>query len=73
MADDATCIVMIAAPSTDLNCTIEKDGYEGFINSTDIPTEIRDTVIRHRIPLDCMWRIQVPDKWKVSGGVVVAF
>uniref|UniRef100_A0A1A9USY2 CUB domain-containing protein n=1 Tax=Glossina austeni TaxID=7395 RepID=A0A1A9USY2_GLOAU len=54
------------APSTDLNCTIEKDGYEGFINSTDVPQEIRETVIRNKIPLDCMWRIQVQDKWKIQ-------
>uniref|UniRef100_A0A1A9Z6B4 CUB domain-containing protein n=1 Tax=Glossina pallidipes TaxID=7398 RepID=A0A1A9Z6B4_GLOPL len=54
------------APSTDLNCTIEKDGFEGFINSTDVPQEIRETVIRNKIPLDCMWRIQVQDKWKIQ-------
>lgn len=53
------------APSTDLNCTIEKDGYEGFINSTDVPTEIREQVIRDKIALDCIWRIQVKDNWKV--------
>ncbi|KAM8721228.1 hypothetical protein ACLKA7_007145 [Drosophila subpalustris] len=53
------------APSTDLNCTIEKDGYEGFINSTDVPTEIREQVIRDKIALDCIWRIQVKDNWKI--------
>lgn len=53
------------APSTDLNCTIEKDGYEGFINSTDVPAEIREQVIRDKIALDCIWRIQVKDNWKV--------
>ncbi|KAH8386628.1 hypothetical protein KR093_001605, partial [Drosophila rubida] len=53
------------APSTDLNCTIEKDGYEGFINSTDVPAEIREQVIRDKIALDCIWRIQVKDNWKI--------
>ncbi|XP_023292291.2 uncharacterized protein LOC111675712 isoform X1 [Lucilia cuprina] len=54
------------APSTDLNCTIERDGYEGYVNATDVPTEIKDTVIRNKIPLDCMWRIQVQEKWKIQ-------
>ncbi|EDW65903.2 neuropilin and tolloid-like protein 2 isoform X2 [Drosophila virilis] len=53
------------APSTDLNCTIEKDGYEGFINSTDVPADIREQVIRDKIALDCIWRIQVKDNWKI--------
>uniref|UniRef100_A0A6P4F365 Uncharacterized protein LOC108045102 isoform X1 n=1 Tax=Drosophila rhopaloa TaxID=1041015 RepID=A0A6P4F365_DRORH len=53
------------APSTDLNCTIDKDGYEGFINSTDVPAEIREQVIRNKIALDCIWRIQVKDNWKI--------
>uniref|UniRef100_A0A1I8MQJ6 CUB domain-containing protein n=1 Tax=Musca domestica TaxID=7370 RepID=A0A1I8MQJ6_MUSDO len=54
------------APSTDLNCTIEKGGDEGFVNSTDIPQEIRDTVAANKIALDCMWRIQVQEKWKIQ-------
>ncbi|XP_030378918.1 uncharacterized protein LOC115627404 [Scaptodrosophila lebanonensis] len=54
------------APSTDLNCTIEKDGYEGFINSTDVPADIRDQVIRNKIALDCIWRIQVQENWKIQ-------
>ncbi|XP_065365033.1 uncharacterized protein Neto [Calliphora vicina] len=54
------------APSTDLNCTIERDGFEGFVNNTDVPTEIKDTVIRNKVPLDCMWRIQVQEKWKIQ-------
>ncbi|KAH8275094.1 hypothetical protein KR018_011788, partial [Drosophila ironensis] len=53
------------APSTDLNCTIEKDGYEGFINSTDVPADIREQVIRNKIALDCIWRIQVKENWKI--------
>ncbi|KAI8034316.1 hypothetical protein M5D96_012869 [Drosophila gunungcola] len=53
------------APSTDLNCTIDKDGYEGFINSTDVPADIREQVIRNKIALDCIWRIQVKENWKV--------
>ncbi|XP_051864628.1 uncharacterized protein LOC117578092 isoform X5 [Drosophila albomicans] len=53
------------SPSTDLNCTIEKDGFEGFINSTDVPADIREQVIRDKIPLDCIWRIQVKDNWKI--------
>ncbi|KAH8238303.1 hypothetical protein KR032_002898 [Drosophila birchii] len=53
------------APSTDLNCTIEKDGYEGFINSTDVPADIREQVIRNKIALDCIWRIQVRENWKI--------
>ncbi|KAM7348820.1 neuropilin and tolloid-like isoform 1-T4 [Cochliomyia hominivorax] len=54
------------APSTDLNCTIERDGFEGFVNASDVPTEIKETVIRNKIPLDCMWRIQVQEKWKIQ-------
>ncbi|XP_073834477.1 neuropilin and tolloid-like isoform X2 [Musca autumnalis] len=54
------------APSTDLNCTIEKGGDEGFVNSTDIPQEIKDTVAANKIALDCMWRIQVQEKWKIQ-------
>ncbi|XP_017480349.1 PREDICTED: uncharacterized protein LOC108369696 [Rhagoletis zephyria] len=54
------------APTTDLNCTIEKDGFEGFINSTDVPADIRDNVIKNKIPLDCIWRIQVQDNWKIQ-------
>lgn len=61
------------APSTDLNCTIEKDGSEGFINATDVPTEIKETVIRNKIPLDCMWRIQVQEKWKVSSFLLIFY
>ncbi|KAH8320170.1 hypothetical protein KR074_008983, partial [Drosophila pseudoananassae] len=53
------------APSTDLNCTIERDGYEGFVNSTDVPAEIREQVIRNKVPLDCIWRIQVRENWKI--------
>ncbi|XP_017113399.1 uncharacterized protein LOC108136596 [Drosophila elegans] len=53
------------APSTDLNCTIDKDGYEGFINSTDVPADIREQVIRNKIALDCIWRIQVKENWKI--------
>ncbi|XP_067641059.1 uncharacterized protein Neto isoform X2 [Eurosta solidaginis] len=54
------------APTTDLNCTIEKDGFEGFVNSSDVPYDIRETVIRTKIPLDCIWRIQVQDNWKIQ-------
>ncbi|XP_075154555.1 neuropilin and tolloid-like isoform X2 [Haematobia irritans] len=54
------------APSTDLNCTIEKHGDEGFVNSTDIPTEIREIIAANKIALDCMWRIQVQEKWKIQ-------
>uniref|UniRef100_A0A1I8NNB6 CUB domain-containing protein n=1 Tax=Stomoxys calcitrans TaxID=35570 RepID=A0A1I8NNB6_STOCA len=54
------------APSTDLNCTIEKHGDEGFVNSTDVPTEIREIVAANKIALDCMWRIQVQEKWKIQ-------
>ncbi|XP_037932467.1 neuropilin and tolloid-like protein 2 [Teleopsis dalmanni] len=54
------------APITDLNCTIDKDGYEGFINSTDVPTGIKETVTKNKIALDCIWRIQVQDKWKIQ-------
>ncbi|KRF98216.1 uncharacterized protein Dwil_GK20080 [Drosophila willistoni] len=53
------------APSTDLNCTIEKDGFDGFINSTDVPEEIREQVIRNKIALDCIWRVQVKENWKI--------
>ncbi|XP_043063391.1 neuropilin and tolloid-like protein 1 isoform X2 [Drosophila ficusphila] len=53
------------APSTDLNCTIEKTGFEGFINSSEVPPEIWDQVTRNKIPLDCIWRIQVQEKWKI--------
>lgn len=58
------------APSTDLNCTIERDGFEGFVNASDVPPEIKETVIRNKIPLDCMWRIQVQEKWKVSSEIL---
>lgn len=58
------------APSTDLNCTIERDGFEGFVNASDVPAEIKETVIRNKIPLDCMWRIQVQEKWKVSSKIL---
>ncbi|XP_037724123.1 uncharacterized protein LOC119556215 [Drosophila subpulchrella] len=53
------------APSTDLNCTIEKGGFEGFINSTDVPAEIREQVNHNKIALDCIWRIQVKENWKI--------
>ncbi|KAH8368465.1 hypothetical protein KR084_012030, partial [Drosophila pseudotakahashii] len=53
------------AASTDLNCTIDKGGFEGFINSTDVPTEIREQVIHSKIALDCIWRIQVKENWKI--------
>ncbi|XP_054086874.1 uncharacterized protein LOC105216006 isoform X4 [Zeugodacus cucurbitae] len=53
------------APTTDLNCTIEKRGYEGFANSSDVPEDIRETAIKNRVPLDCIWRIQVEDDWKI--------
>ncbi|XP_018796787.1 PREDICTED: uncharacterized protein LOC108973763 isoform X1 [Bactrocera latifrons] len=54
------------APTTDLNCTIEKSGFEDFVNSTDVPEEIRDTAIKNRVPLDCIWRIQVQENWKIQ-------
>ncbi|XP_049311941.1 uncharacterized protein LOC105223255 isoform X2 [Bactrocera dorsalis] len=54
------------APTTDLNCTIEKSGFEDFVNSTDVPEDIRDTVIKNRVPLDCIWRIQVQENWKIQ-------
>ncbi|XP_032581232.1 uncharacterized protein LOC6618547 isoform X1 [Drosophila sechellia] len=53
------------APSTDLNCTIDKGGFEGFINSTDVPAEIWEQVNRNKIALDCIWRIQVKENWKI--------
>ncbi|XP_017086523.1 uncharacterized protein LOC108118365 isoform X1 [Drosophila eugracilis] len=53
------------APSTDLNCTIDRGGFEGFINSTDVPAEIREQVNQNKIPLDCIWRIQVKENWKI--------
>lgn len=61
---------LMPAPSTDLNCTIERDGFEGFVNASDVPAEIKETVIRNKIPLDCMWRIQVQEKWKVSSEIL---
>ncbi|XP_039959680.1 uncharacterized protein LOC120774267 isoform X2 [Bactrocera tryoni] len=54
------------APSTDLNCTIEKSGFEDFVNSTDVPEDIRDTAIKNRVPLDCIWHIQVQENWKIQ-------
>nr|XP_036227660.1 uncharacterized protein LOC106618278 [Bactrocera oleae]XP_036227661.1 uncharacterized protein LOC106618278 [Bactrocera oleae]XP_036227662.1 uncharacterized protein LOC106618278 [Bactrocera oleae] len=54
------------APTTDLNCTIEKSGFEDYVNSTDVPEDIRDTVIKNRVPLDCIWRIQVQENWKIQ-------
>ncbi|EDX01581.1 uncharacterized protein Dyak_GE17077, isoform F [Drosophila yakuba] len=53
------------APSTDLNCTIDKGGFEGFINSTDVPAEIWEQVNHNKIALDCIWRIQVKENWKI--------
>lgn len=55
-----------AAISTELNCTIERGGYEGFVNSTDVPSYVSTNVTQFKIPLDCMWRIQVETGWKVG-------
>ncbi|XP_055841836.1 neuropilin and tolloid-like protein 1 isoform X2 [Episyrphus balteatus] len=54
------------AISTELNCTLEKDGYEGFINSTDVPAYVQSNVTKYKIPLDCMWIIKVKENWKIQ-------
>ncbi|XP_012160999.1 uncharacterized protein LOC101461583 isoform X2 [Ceratitis capitata] len=54
------------APSTDLNCTIEKGDFEGYANSTDVPDNIRETVLKNRVPLDCIWQIKVEEKWRIQ-------
>ncbi|KAL5278301.1 neto-1 family protein [Megaselia abdita] len=54
------------AISTELNCTIERGGYEGFVNSTDVPQYVTTNVSQFKIPLDCMWRIQVETGWKIQ-------
>ncbi|XP_055910064.1 neuropilin and tolloid-like protein 1 isoform X2 [Eupeodes corollae] len=54
------------AISTELNCTLEKDGYEGFINSTDVPEYVQSNVTKYKIPLDCMWIIRVTEGWKIQ-------
>lgn len=43
------------------------EGYQGYINSTDIDdlkTKI-DNKTFNKVPLDCMWIIQVQSGWKV--------
>lgn len=56
----------LSAISTELNCTIDRGDYEGYINSTDVPPHITANVTQFKIPLDCMWRIQVEEGWKVG-------
>ncbi|XP_055371286.1 bromodomain-containing protein DDB_G0280777 isoform X2 [Condylostylus longicornis] len=53
-------------PSKDLNCTIIKKGYEGWINHTDVPQYVKDNVTEHKIPIDCMWRIEAPENWRIQ-------
>ncbi|XP_053950627.1 uncharacterized protein LOC128858401 isoform X1 [Anastrepha ludens] len=53
-------------PTTDLNCTFDKDGFEGFVNSSDVPPNLKAIANDNKIALDCMWRIQVQDNWKIQ-------
>lgn len=47
-------------------CRMTRDGFEGFINRTDVPyTRVR-AVVEHGLSLDCMWTITVQEGWKVQ-------
>lgn len=51
------------------DCTIRKDGFEGWINSTEIgevfPQKV-ENIMKLNLPLDCMFIIEVEESWKVK-------
>lgn len=47
-------------------CRMNRDGFEGFINRTDVPYPRVRAVVEHGLSLDCMWTITVQEGWKVQ-------
>lgn len=50
----------------DKPCEIEVGGYEGIIDSANVPNDTLAKVKEHNIQVDCMWTIKVKEGWKVS-------
>jgi hypothetical protein len=51
------------------DCTIHKDGFEGWINSTEIYEEFPhkvENIMKLNLPLDCMFIVTVEENWKVK-------
>ncbi|RZF33315.1 hypothetical protein LSTR_LSTR007660 [Laodelphax striatellus] len=47
-------------------CRIETEGYEGFVNRSDIDPERVRTSLMYGVPLDCMWVIRVQEGWRIQ-------
>lgn len=47
-------------------CRMVRDGFEGFINRTDVPYASVRAVVEHGVALDCMWTITVQEDWKIQ-------
>lgn len=59
--------LLVIVDETD--CTIHKDGFEGWINSTAIGEEFPhkvENIMKLNLPLDCMFIIKVEEGWKVK-------
>lgn len=58
--------LLVIVDETD--CTIHKDGFEGWINSTEIYEEFPhkvENIMKLNLPLDCMFIVTVEEGWKV--------
>jgi len=42
------------------------NGSQAYINSTDVDDILKNQTISYKVPLDCMWIIQVKTGWKVG-------
>lgn len=55
-----------AAVFDEEGCHMDRDGFEGFVNRTDVPYQRVRAVVEHGLTLDCMWTITVQEGWKVQ-------
>lgn len=50
----------------EINCRIETGGFEGFVNNTDVPANITEMILHHKLSTDCMWVITVQPGWRIQ-------
>jgi len=50
-------------------CQMLVNGYEGWLNSSNINSSYKNEASQKNKPIDCMWIVNVTKGWKVREGI----